>query len=247
MAGEDRRKQILQVAMRLFSQRGFRGTTTKEIAQAAGVSEAMVFRHFANKENSTARSSTTRRAPTDCSALRHRARRARAAGRPRRLQGARARHDAPPRARHGILRLLTHSALEGHELAHMFWDRNVRGMYDFLGSYIRDRQREGAMRDVTRPSSCAASSAWSSTTRSTTCSGTRTGTARHLQRTRRRRVSRRYCSGASPSLTLIRRPRRAGAATAKRREAGRGARQKEEIVRQQCAAAFAGNGLRVTA
>jgi len=30
----------------------------------------------------------------------------------------------------------------------MFWDRNVRGLYDFLGSYIRDRQREGAMREV---------------------------------------------------------------------------------------------------
>ena len=41
MAGEERRLQILRLAMRLFSQRGFRGTTTKEIAQAAGVSEAM--------------------------------------------------------------------------------------------------------------------------------------------------------------------------------------------------------------
>src|SRR5213595_1114079 len=50
MAGEERRLQILRVAMRLFSQRGFRGTTTKEIALAAGVSEAMVFRHFKNKE-----------------------------------------------------------------------------------------------------------------------------------------------------------------------------------------------------
>ena len=50
MAGDERRTQILQVAMRLFSQRGFRGTTTREIAVAAGVSEAMVFRHFANKE-----------------------------------------------------------------------------------------------------------------------------------------------------------------------------------------------------
>ena len=50
MAGEERRRQILQVAMSLFSRRGFRGTTTKEIAQAAGVSEAMVFRHFANKD-----------------------------------------------------------------------------------------------------------------------------------------------------------------------------------------------------
>src|SRR6267142_88620 len=50
MAGEERRLQIVRVAMQLFSQRGFRGTTTKEIARAAGVSEAMVFRHFATKE-----------------------------------------------------------------------------------------------------------------------------------------------------------------------------------------------------
>src|SRR5919202_2800555 len=50
MAGEERRLQILAVAVSLFSERGFRGTTTKEIAQAAGVSEAMVFRHFATKE-----------------------------------------------------------------------------------------------------------------------------------------------------------------------------------------------------
>ena len=50
MAGEDRRRQIVDVAMRLFSERGFRGTTTKEIATAAGVSEAIIFRHFATKE-----------------------------------------------------------------------------------------------------------------------------------------------------------------------------------------------------
>ena len=50
MAGGERRSQILAVAVSLFSQRGFRGTTTKEIAHAAGVSEAMVFRHFATKE-----------------------------------------------------------------------------------------------------------------------------------------------------------------------------------------------------
>src|SRR5882724_8098229 len=50
MAGEERRLQLLAVAVSLFSKRGFRGTTTKEIAQAAGKSEAMVFRHFASKE-----------------------------------------------------------------------------------------------------------------------------------------------------------------------------------------------------
>ena len=50
MTAEDRKLQILRVAVRLFSRKGFGGTTTKEIAQAAGVSEAMVFRHYATKE-----------------------------------------------------------------------------------------------------------------------------------------------------------------------------------------------------
>src|SRR2546423_15598117 len=50
MTGDKRREQILQTAVNLFSQRGFSGTTTREIAHAAGVSEAMVFRHFATKD-----------------------------------------------------------------------------------------------------------------------------------------------------------------------------------------------------
>src|SRR5882672_1948523 len=50
MTAEDRKLQILRVTVSLFSQKGFGGTTTKEIAHAAGVSEAMVFRHFATKQ-----------------------------------------------------------------------------------------------------------------------------------------------------------------------------------------------------
>jgi AcrR family transcriptional regulator len=50
MSAGDRRQQILDVAIRLFSQKGFRGTTTKEIALAAGVNEAIIFRHFATKK-----------------------------------------------------------------------------------------------------------------------------------------------------------------------------------------------------
>src|ERR1700761_8375776 len=51
MTGEDRRHQILEVAIDLFSKRGFGGTTTKQIADAAGVSEAIIFRHFATKQD----------------------------------------------------------------------------------------------------------------------------------------------------------------------------------------------------
>ena len=50
MTGDKRRLQILQTAFDLFSRKGFSGTTTKDIAKAAGVSEAMVFKHFASKD-----------------------------------------------------------------------------------------------------------------------------------------------------------------------------------------------------
>jgi hypothetical protein len=45
-------------------------------------------------------------------------------------------------------RLLLHAALEGHELAQMFFEKFVRRVYEFLGNYIRERQREGAMTDM---------------------------------------------------------------------------------------------------
>ena len=46
----ERRKQIIEVAMDLFASKGFKGTTTRAIAESAGVSEAIIFRHFATKE-----------------------------------------------------------------------------------------------------------------------------------------------------------------------------------------------------
>ena len=45
----DRRRQLLEAALDLFARKGFDGTTTKEIAAAAGVTEAIIFRHFPNK------------------------------------------------------------------------------------------------------------------------------------------------------------------------------------------------------
>ena len=48
--GSEIRQQILKTAIRLFAQKGFRGTTTREIALAAGVNEVTIFRHFASKQ-----------------------------------------------------------------------------------------------------------------------------------------------------------------------------------------------------
>jgi len=149
MAGGERRLQILRVAMRVFSQRGFRGTTTKEIALAAGVSEAMVFRHFATKEELYSAIIDHKACLGDerdpyqvvADALERKDDRAVFE---RLALDALEQNECDP----DFQRLLLHSALEEHELAQMFWDKFVRRVYKFLGDYIRQRQRDGAMIDV---------------------------------------------------------------------------------------------------
>src|SRR5688572_17907985 len=50
MPADVRRQHLIDQAIHLFAMLGFRGTTTRAIAQAAGVSEAVIFRHFATKD-----------------------------------------------------------------------------------------------------------------------------------------------------------------------------------------------------
>jgi TetR/AcrR family transcriptional regulator len=50
MSAGDRRAQLIEAALDVFSRQGFRGATTREIAARAGVSEAVIFRHFPSKE-----------------------------------------------------------------------------------------------------------------------------------------------------------------------------------------------------
>ena len=152
MTGDERRSQILQVAIKLFSQNGFRGTTTKEIARAAGVSEAMVFRHYATKEE-------LYRAILDWKACEGKF------ASPFEIVGkamaekddfkvfylmilnALNKHELDPQ----FMRLLFHSALEGHELAEMFIEQNIVPIYEFMSRYIAGRQKEGAIRKDIKP------------------------------------------------------------------------------------------------
>src|SRR5262245_45749117 len=50
MSMDERRQAILDAVRQVFAQKGFHGTTTRELAQAAGVSEALLFKHFPTKE-----------------------------------------------------------------------------------------------------------------------------------------------------------------------------------------------------
>lgn len=47
----ERREQLLDTAARLFAERGYAGATTAELAKAAGVTEPIIYRHFASKRD----------------------------------------------------------------------------------------------------------------------------------------------------------------------------------------------------
>lgn len=50
LTGEERRKQIIRTASRMFARNGYSGTTTQDIAEAAGISHTLIFQHFSSKE-----------------------------------------------------------------------------------------------------------------------------------------------------------------------------------------------------
>src|SRR2546423_3895264 len=50
LSAEERRAAIVAAVRKVFADKGFHGTTTRELAEAAGVSEALLFKHFPNKE-----------------------------------------------------------------------------------------------------------------------------------------------------------------------------------------------------
>ena len=47
----ERRQALVDTALRIFSARSYRGVTTAEIAREAGVSEPVLYRHFASKRD----------------------------------------------------------------------------------------------------------------------------------------------------------------------------------------------------
>jgi AcrR family transcriptional regulator len=51
LAAPERRASLLDCASRLFSEGSYRGTTTAEIAGAAGVTEPVLYRHFVSKRD----------------------------------------------------------------------------------------------------------------------------------------------------------------------------------------------------
>lgn len=142
---QERQAGIIDAAAARFAQKGFSGTTTREIARAVGISEALLFKYFPTKRALYAAILAEKAPMSQLIALLDEAAKKRDDERVFRLIAAsRIRRDADPT----LLRLLLFSALEGHELSDMFFRNQHRVFYDYLAGYIARRTREGAFRRV---------------------------------------------------------------------------------------------------
>jgi AcrR family transcriptional regulator len=149
MAAEDRREQIIEVAVRLFSQKGFRGATTKGIASAAGVNEAIIFRHFSTKSELYAAIIDRKANSAEMKALRSALAEAIEQGNDRLVFETLALHVLEFHERDDTaMRLLLYSALEGHELAEMITRNHILKTHQQVAEYVKKRMAGGAFRPM---------------------------------------------------------------------------------------------------
>jgi TetR/AcrR family transcriptional regulator len=147
LPASDRRRQLLETALDFFSRKGFGGTTTKEIAAAAGVTEAIIFRHFPTKSdlyNAVLEYQFNSAHVTECIAA---------------FRACMERNDdeglvrviietilgAHRRDQRGH-RVLLFAALEGHETGLEYNRQLSFPIFELLCQYVTRRQREGVLR-----------------------------------------------------------------------------------------------------
>jgi TetR/AcrR family transcriptional regulator len=143
----DRREQILDAATQLFARQGFQGTTTKQISEQTGVTEALIFRHFASKDELYW--AVIERKIKAAAPGKHIRERLSAGGSDLGVLAGVATQILERRAKDQTLsRLLLYSALENHRLSHRFFRTYVAECYEVLADYIRGRIAEGQFRPV---------------------------------------------------------------------------------------------------
>jgi AcrR family transcriptional regulator len=146
MKSDERRQHIIRAAMDVFARNGFGGSTTREIAKNAGISEAMIYSHFRNKQDlytaiidEKLQESEPLYYPLD--AMRNK-------DDPRVFTTIVSNYLRRHSEDATFLRLLLFSGLEGHELASMFVAGPVRQYFEFLADYIGERIDEGALKPI---------------------------------------------------------------------------------------------------
>ncbi len=146
-SAEDRRAQIIETATELFAGQGFEGTTTRQIAEAARVNEAIIFRHFPSKEDlywaviehQGALSKGKDQVEAQLTS----------GGDVREVFTNLALDFLRRREQDDTLpRLLFFTALENHRLSSRFFQNHIVVFYETLASYIREQISKGVFREV---------------------------------------------------------------------------------------------------
>ena len=145
VSSQERQASLIASAAALFAAKGFNGTTTKEIAKAAGVSEALVFKYFPTKRALYAAILAEK---VTVSELLEAVEEAAKKRDDHRVFTLIASYRIRPGVDPTLLRLLLFSALEGHELSDMFFGKQHKVFYDHLATYIRTRIQERVFRKV---------------------------------------------------------------------------------------------------
>lgn len=148
MSSEERHELIMDVAVQLFAENGFRGTTTKQIAAAALISEAGLFQHFKTKADLYA------------AILDSKTKRIYEAGWMDEINEYIAANDDEKIFRvialkilehcssdPNFIRLMLYTALEKHENAQPFRRRMLYPVFQLLRDYIEKRISHGAFQE----------------------------------------------------------------------------------------------------
>ncbi len=144
LKAEERRSQLLRIAKELFSECGFENTSTKAIAAAAGVSEAIIFRHFSSKEELYTSILDRKADEIDIKSWDTELRNFSESEDDEALVLSVMKHVlAADRQDPQFRKLLLQAALGGHPLRKIT-ARRLLPLHRFLSSYIKKRQKQGA-------------------------------------------------------------------------------------------------------
>ena len=150
LPGIERRSGIIKAATRLFSEKGFRGATTRELASNVGVTEPVLYQHFSNKKDlyrailEEQAFAGDRQIPellppdapeSDREYL------------TRLANGMIDWHTSDP----SFIRLLLFSALEDHEMfevSEKFYDSYSNLLFSGLSQYFEKRMQQGVFRTI---------------------------------------------------------------------------------------------------
>jgi TetR/AcrR family transcriptional regulator len=147
LKADERRRQLLGIAKEMFSEHGFENTSTRSIAAAAGVSEAIVFRHFASKEDLYRQILDRKADEIDIKSWSDELEHIAKCEDDEALVLSVMKHVLEAdRQDPKFQRLLLQAALSGHPL-HKITAQRLLPLHRFLTGYIKNRQKKGAFKN----------------------------------------------------------------------------------------------------